>query len=207
MSETMLDFCHVALWCDDLEKSSAVFAKKTGYQPLEGGRHERPGTWNKLCGAGKGAYVELISADPENQLDDVMRRLVEGHADLAPCIVAFKCGDLEEAAVRARNCGVEVEGPFNLSRTGKDGSEVEFGAISLHHPKHRLPVLLDWKDVPHPSEILGSGLNIVEIGGRSPDPDDLLALLQKLRIPLKVQKADRAGFYVRIDGPTGTFES
>lgn len=207
MSETMLDFCHVALWCDDLEKSSVVFAEKTGYQPLEGGRHARPGTWNKLCGAGKDAYVELIAADPDNQLDDVMRRLVEGCADLAPCIVAFKCGDLEDAAVRARECGVDTEGPFSLSRTGEDGSGVEFKALSLHHPKHRLPVLLDWKDVPHPSEILGDGLTIVEIGARSPDPEDLSALLQKLRIPLKVQKAGRSGFHIRIDGPSGTFES
>ena len=207
MSETMLDFCHVALWCDDLEKSSAVFAEKTGYQPLEGGRHERPGTWNKLCGAGKGAYVELIAADPDNQLDDVMRRLVEGCADLSPSIVAFKCGDLAGAAVKARESGVHAEGPFSLSRTGEDGSEVEFEALSLHHAKHRLPVLLDWKDAPHPSEILGDGLNIVEIGARSPDPQDLSTLLQKLRIPLNVQRADRAGFYIRIDGPSGTFES
>ena len=120
--------------------------------------------------------------------------------------MAFKCDDLEAFADRAQALGVETEGPFSLSRKGEDGSGIDFEALTLKHPKHRLPVLLDWKDVPHPSQLLGEGVKISEIGLLTPDPDDLTALLQKLGIALEVRQADRAAFFVRIDGPAGTVE-
>ncbi|MEM8987091.1 MAG: VOC family protein [Pseudomonadota bacterium] len=207
MTETPLEFCHVALWCDDLETATATFAEKTGFQPLYGGRHERPGTWNKLCGAGENGYVELIAADPDNKLDGLMRKLLEGHPNLAPCVVAFKCDDLEGFAAKAQQLGVQTEGPFNLSRTSDDGSEVLFEALSLHHPDHRLPVLLDWKDVPHPTTLLGDGVTIVDLEAVSPVPEALSELLQQLNIPLTVRQSERSGFRARIDGPTGTLES
>ncbi len=207
MTNTPLEFCHLALWCDDLERASRTFEEETGFTPLEGGRHERPGTWNKLCGAGSNSYVELIAKDPDRDLNELMRQMISGHPNLAPCVVAFKHTDLEAFAEHAKGCGVQPIGPFTLSRIGEDGSEVFFDALALQHPEYRLPAILDWKDVPHPSQLLGDGVKIIEVNAVSPDPEGLSALLNHLNIPLPVKQSERQGFSARIEGPSGTLET
>ena len=208
MEKADLAFDHIGLWCTELADSSALFESLTGIRPVEGGRHEGQGTWNRLAGAEGGTYVELIAKDPTQEVLGQIARLAAKLPDLSPCLVAYRSKDLESVAERARSAGCTTPGPFAMSRRGKDGETLNWRILFVTHESFpNLPFFIDWMDTPHPSSTLPPSLSLSELAFSTPDPDGLAQTLGLLGVSAETRYGEAPGLEIKIKGPAGAIDA
>lgn len=204
MNNTRPVFDHLGLWCADLPTSAARFEQAVGVPSMPGGRHEGQGTWNRLVGAGAGAYLELIGLDPDQDARGPIATQAESLDDLAPCLLAFRASDLGSLAETAKQAGFATPGPTSMSRDGGDGRPISWQILFLSHPEHSgLPFFIDWQDTPHPSERLGDGVSISGIWIATPKPEALSCLLGSLGLEVETRYGETARLHAAVTGPGG----
>lgn len=113
--------------------------------------------------------------------------------------------DLVAVAERAAESGLGVSAPVAMSRTRPDGITLEWEICYLESDRWGdvLPFLIDWKGSPHPAETSAQGCRLAEFSVLHPEAADLEALFDRLKFPVSVVAAPRAGMVVRLSTPKG----
>jgi hypothetical protein len=202
MTEPRLD--HLVLASPDLDALVADFTRRTGVEPVLGGRHVGRGTRNHLVGLGGSAYLELIGPD-----DPAVRPLPEifGIDRLTgPRLVAWvvRPRDIEATVARAREGGYDPGDIAPLSRRTPAGDLLEWRLTPNRGDRFGglAPALIDWLDARHPTADALPQLGLVSLTGHHPDPPAVRRALAALDVELDVTPGP-PGLEAVLDTPNG----
>lgn len=206
---------HIALAAADREAGIAWARERLGVAVPHGGAHPRMGTHNAVAGTGDDTYLEILTIDPAAPAPDGPRWFgldgAEMRARLAkgPRIAAWvvRTPDIKASLAAARRAGLDFGEPITMTRGDlewtiahrADGRLLEDGA---------LPVLIQWRDGPHPSRGMSdSGLRLAGVSLRHPDPRRLAAWLDAIGAgglaEIDPQPSERPAIAVAYRGPDG----
>jgi hypothetical protein len=197
---------HVVFAVPDLDEAAVRFRKEFGLDSIEGGRHERWGTANRIVPLGD-QYLELVAAVDEQMAAEtafgrgVLERAAGGGGWFTMAAIA---DDLDAVASRL---GIGVD---SGSRTRPDGQTVRWRMAGLDDQRREpwMPFFLTW-DVPdelHPGRaraghgVRATGLAWVEVGG---DAERLRTWLGGDELPIRVTDDEPGTHRVAISTPDG----
>ena len=202
MTEPRLD--HLVYAGPDLDALVADFTRRTGVEPVLGGRHVGRGTRNHLVGLGGAAYLELIGPN-----DPAARPLPEifGIDRLTgPRLAAWvvRPADIEATVEKAREGGYDPGDIAPLSRRTPAGNLLEWRLTPNRGDRFGglAPALIDWLDARHPTADGLPQLGLVSLTGYHPDPPAVRAALAALDVQLDIT-AGPAGLQAVLDTPHG----
>jgi hypothetical protein len=196
----MTDLDHLVYATPDLATTVEQVAERVGVRPVEGGPHIGLGTRNFLLGLGGRSYLEIVGPDPDQPEPAASRPF--GVDDLtAPALVAWAVAttDIDAAVARAREAGVDLEAPYEMSRRRPDGTLLSW-RLTPPLPGVR-PFLIDWGRTAHPTETLPV-VPLLSFEIEHPAPEALRTELAALGVTPKVKKSERPGLTAQLDGLT-----
>jgi len=185
----MLRLDHVVYAVSDLDEAAVRFREAFGLDSLQGGRHDRGGTANRIVPLGED-YLELAAAvDRDAAAEAGFGRAVMERADAGGGWVTFAVAtdDLDGLAGRL---GLEAA---SGARTRPDGEVLRWRSAGIDDPRREswMPFFLAWEvpDELHPGRaraghgIRASGIAWVELAG---DADRLKEWLGGEDLPIRV---------------------
>lgn len=203
---------HLVVAARTLEEGAQWLEARTGVAAVAGGRHARMGTHNRLLALGEGAYLEIISVDPQAPAPGRPRWFgldtPAMHARLrhGPALVHWvaRTDDIDAAREAAPDLVGEVldmeRGEYRW-RIGvpADGSLPAAGAF---------PTLIEWRDGRHPAAALpGPGCRLESLAVRSPHAGELALRLRELGFandaPVSLVEAGATGLSATLRSPRG----
>jgi Glyoxalase-like domain len=202
----MLRLDHVVYAVPDLDQAAVRFREEFGLDSIEGGRHERWGTANRIVPLGD-QYLELVAAVDEEMAAETAfgRGVLERAARSGGWFtIAAVANDLDAVASRL---GIEVD---SGSRTRPDGQTVRWRMAGLDDPRREawMPFFLIWdiSDELHPGRaraghgVRTTGLGWVEVRG---DAERLRKWLGGDELPIRVTDGEPGIHRVAISTPDG----
>lgn len=200
----MLRLDHVVFAVADLDEAAVRFREAFGLDSVEGGRHERWGTANRIVPLGD-QYLELVAVVDEAAAArtgfgrGVLERASAGGGWFTLAVVA---DDLDAVATRL---GLEIG---SGSRTRPDGEVLRWRSAGLDDPRREpwMPFFLAW-DVPdemHPGRaraghgVRAHGIAWVEAGG---DAERLREWLGGEELPIRVIEGEPGLLRVGVATP------
>lgn len=208
-AETAAD--HLLLGVADLDQGVAWFEKLTGVKAAVGGSHPGRGTRNALASLGGRRYLEIIAPDPLQTAYnfDIDLRKLKG-----PRLItwAARTADIEVAAKKAREAGLQVSGPSDGSRARPDGRVLRWKTLGVQTEFGRqgvepIPFLIEWAgDSPHPSQDSPRGCELRSFEMEHPEPADVTEVLRKLGIGAQVGRAEGVRLRATLKTPKGEVE-
>ncbi len=204
-----VDVDHVVYGAPDLDAGVRTIEQLLGVRAEAGGKHVGLGTHNALVSLGEGAYLEIISPDPEQPAP--ARSLPWGLADLRePRLLtwAVKAPDIEARAERAKAAGADVGPVLRMSRERPDGTRLEWALTFREQPlgDGLVPFLIAWEPGPHPSETSPGGCRLVSLRGEHPEPERIRAMLEVIGVEMAVLRGERPALIATVEGPRGMVE-
>jgi hypothetical protein len=197
---------HLVYLCPDLEPAVEDIAAQTGVRPAFGGQHPGLGTHNALLSLGGRTYLEIIAPDPAQPSREGPLPFGLGTAT-QPGLRAWAVApdDLDAAVRRAASAGFGYPEIVNRQRRRADGRELTWRMTTYPQSSATavIPFLIDWGGGEHPAGSAPAGLNLHELGLRSPDPGRLKALLRALGLDVNVESASRPALSAVLRGPQG----
>ena len=192
----------------DLDAMSAGFAQLSGVTPARGGRHPGLGTMNALASLGAEVYFELLSVDPTQSLRANMGARIDGLP--YPRLLAYmlKGRELEAVQKTLLEHGIPAD-LFDASRDTPDGKTIRWRLLVPHDDPAAnplgdfVPKCIDWLDSVHPATTSVPGCSFESFEMGHPQAEALRSLLTALGANLKVERADRPYFRLRIQTPRG----
>jgi Glyoxalase-like domain len=185
----MLRLDHVVYAVGDLDEAAVRFRRAFGLDSVEGGRHDRGGTANRIVPLGE-QYLELVAAvDREAAAEAGFSRAVMERADAGGGWVTYAVAadDLDGVADQL---GLEVA---SGARTRPDGEVLRWRSAGIDDPRREpwMPFYLAWEvgEELHPGRdraghgILARGIVWVEVAG---DADRLKDWLGGEELPIRV---------------------
>lgn len=148
-----LQFDHFVHLTPDPTKAAEAF-QQLGLHAVQGGKHEKLGTYNTLSYFDL-SYVELIGIFDEALVSEAASikyslrdTFVENHLQAGPQRIALRSENLQELAERFRAAGLEVHGPTDFSRTRPDGTLVTWKLLFAGKENEglRLPFFIEWDE-------------------------------------------------------------
>lgn len=202
VTDPLLD--HLVYAAPDVDELVASFHRRTGVEPVLGGRHVGRGTRNHLVGLGGDAYLELIGPDDPATRRDIPTFGIDRLS--APRIVGWVVHpeDIEQRVAAARAAGYDPGEIGPLSRRTPDGTLLEW-RLTNDAPNDRdglVPRLIDWQRSPHPTTAGLPEVALVSLVGFHPEPDAVRADLDALGVELEVRQGE-PGFELVVDTPKG----
>jgi len=194
------------LWAaPDLDAGCALFDQITGTAPVMGGVHPGFGTRNALTSLSGDEYLEIIAPDPAQDLTGTRGGLIAEMTRPQMLTFALRADDLEAVARRARDAGVAVEGPINMSRATPEGGRLEWRVLRLADDRWpgRLPFFIDWKDAPHPARTTPGGCRLDDFYELAPDPQALSRVYKAVGCDVPVYAGAVTGVVATLYGPNG----
>ena len=148
-----LAFDHL-VWFAKQPEEKILPLKQKGIYAVNGGRHEMWGTYNSLTYFGL-SYIEFLGIEnlaiaqeeQENRLiTQIVEQLPKEHGE-GPARIAVRTNQIEELAVKLKDAGYTVFGPFPGERTNPEGEVIRW---SLLFPENRedelsLPFFIQWE--------------------------------------------------------------
>ena len=202
MRNVNLQLDHVAFgWSNHSEIIEIL--RKVGLDPEYGGEHADGTTQMSLLGFADGTYLELISPIGETTPERWPEFLTTNGG---PCAFAVSEDDAAEAAKRAINAGIPVDGPHRGGREREDGTYIEWDECYLGAGDARsvLPFVVadrtprSYRVTPTPAVSNGSLTGIAEVIVAVADLSRWLETVERLyRLPAPYVRDDR-GFNARV---------
>ncbi len=148
-----LQFDHFVHLTPVPEEAAKAF-QSIGLHAVEGGKHERLGTYNALSYFGL-SYVEIIGVFDEalvktasNIKYSLRDTFIENQLQPGPQRIALRSNNLTALAEYFLSLGLEVNGPSNHSRRRTDGSLVTWKLLFAGKPSDSitLPFFIQWDE-------------------------------------------------------------
>jgi glyoxalase-like protein len=200
----MLRLDHVVFAVADLDEAAVRFREAFGLDSVEGGRHERWGTANRIVPLGD-QYLELVAVVDEAAAArtgfgrGVLERASAGGGWFTLAVVA---DDLDAVAIRL---GLEIG---SGSRTRPDGEVLRWRSAGLDDPRREpwMPFFLAWDapDEMHPGRaraghgVRAHGIAWVEAAG---DAERLREWLGGEELPIRVIEGEPGLLRVGVATP------
>ena len=164
-------FDHLVIAVSDLDRAVDSY-RSLGFGVSPGGRHERHGTHNALIRFGGPDYVELLGVYDAGQARESAfsgRSLAAYVADRDGGLAGhcYATDDIERVVARAGEAGIEMVGPFEMSRARPDGITLTWrlavpGDVPWRRP---WPFVIEWdypdEDRPAPGGVHENGATSV----------------------------------------------
>jgi hypothetical protein len=193
-----LELDDVLIAVPDLEEGARWLAEEHGLTATPGGRHPGRGTANMIVPLGS-SYLELITvvnpADADQRPFSLVPEALERGWRFAGW--AARTADLDDAADRWREAGVEIVGPFDGARRRPDGAVLRWRTWHEASGDTALPFLIEW-DVPpgeHPAERAvqhpAGDPQIESVELLATDPERVRAIMGN-SLPYTVEKSDES---------------
>ncbi|WP_077324365.1 VOC family protein [Virgibacillus siamensis] len=148
----MLALDHIILAAKDPQQAAEDFAIKHNINVLEGGKHEKWGTYNYLAYFSNGCYLEWLgifdkdlAVQSENPLIDQLIRTLDSDVEGA-IQYALGTDDMDYYLEHFRQENISFTGPIAGSRNRPDGSLLEWRMLFPQAEIIRHPFLIEWGD-------------------------------------------------------------
>lgn len=148
-----LQFDHFVHLTPDPTEAAKDF-QKIGLHAVQGGKHEKLGTYNTLSYFDL-SYVELIGIFDEALVKEASSvkyslrdTFIENNLEFGPQRIALRSDNLQELAEHFKAQGLEVNGPTDFSRTRPDGTLVTWKLLfaGKEDDSLRLPFFIEWDE-------------------------------------------------------------
>ena len=206
-----IELDHVLIAVPDLEEGARWLAETHGLSAVAGGRHPGRGTANMIVPLGT-MYLELITVVNPAEADTLPFSLVPEALERGWRFAgwALRTSNLDAAAARWRESGIDAVGPFEGARRRPDGVVLRWR--TMHQASHdaALPFLIEWnvpegehpaeRPVQHPAD--DPRFEKIEVLAR--DPDRVRSAVGEVA-SYSVQRADESRI-VRVRLSSGTIE-
>lgn len=203
--EPLLD--HLVYAVPDLRAAVDDLERRTGLQPVAGGRHLGLGTRNFLLRLGPAAYLEIIGLDVEHPPDPGVVVPFGVDRVVVPRLLTWAVHpvDLDAAVAGFAAAGADLGAPRAMSRRTPAGALLEWRlATALPLPFGGVvPFLIDWGSTAHPAaDPALPTAPLVALSGTHPDPDAVSRVLDSGGLSLAVE-AGPAALSATLDTPRG----
>ncbi|MBX2877031.1 MAG: VOC family protein [Saprospiraceae bacterium] len=201
---------HIVYAVPDLDQAILDFQEKTGIEPTFGGYHKNKGTKNALVNIGEGAYLELITVDPENTAIVSPRWMgVDLISEAQVTRWSLKSDQLEHDSKAlqafAEKMGV-IEGGQRKTATGDLLSWMMIMPLAAP-PVEIAPFVTSWgADSIHPTQNLPQVAPLLDIQFFHPDPDSLMDLWSQLGLSYAIHEDAAPKIKILLDCPKGRVE-
>lgn len=197
---------HLVFAVPDVPAGVAEMEARLGVPFSPGGSHPGMGTRNALLGLGDGAYMEVVGPDPEQPPPPEGLWLADGGPTL-PALVTWASRSSDLKSLTSGPVG-HLLGPVrSMSRRNEDGSALSWTLTMPVRPLPRggvVPFFIDWGDSVHPSAALpDTGLRLVGLEARHPEPDAVARELTDLGVAMKV-KPGKPALLATLERSDGT---
>ena len=200
---------HLVYATPDLQLGINSVEKLTGVRATPGGQHPGRGTRNALLSLGPGLYLEIIGPDPEQATPQQPRPFgIDNLTEPRLVTWAAKGTNLEQWSSEARANGVGLGAVIPGSRRRSDGV-----LLTWRYTDPRTvvadgiaPFFIDWGKTPHPATTAAQGASLVDLHAEHPDVKKVQAVLNALRLDLRVQAGPAPALIATVNGPRGRAE-
>ena len=211
------DVDHLVLVADNLEQGHAWVQKRMGVAPVVGGQHAFMGTHNCLLSiASPGfehTYLEVIAIDPSAAKPPHARWFgmdnpaLQAAAKIEPRWVHWvaSCSDIEPAHAALRRQGFDL-GEIQSAQRGSMRWQISIRADGQLELGGRLPSLIQWQGARAGDSLPRSSVRLQAINLALNPVGALDKALSTLGLQDRVQLADLANSFVRLQTPAGDFE-
>ncbi|GAA4036481.1 VOC family protein [Allokutzneria multivorans] len=197
----MLD--HLVYAVPDLDDGVAELTRLTGLRATPGGRHRGLGTHNALISLDNRAFLEIIAPDPGQPAPRGPRLFgVDGIEQPRLVGWVFRTTDLPGMITRTRGVGLEPGDAVEMGRERPDGTKLSWRLTNSGSDELN-PAFIDWGTTVHPSASLPSGLRLLSLTVRHPQPVRFGAALRSLGIAYTVEQGRKPQLIAQFDGPGG----
>lgn len=153
----MLEIDHLVIASQNPEEDAQQFADKHGVTVLQGGKHEKWGTYNYLAFFENNSYIEwlgvfdrdLASKSDNPLIQQTISFLEKGNTGLVT--YALRTNDMDNYLNLFAEKSIHFHGPFPGSRKTAEGQLLTWRML-FPDGKEPLPFLIEW----------GSGINLPE---------------------------------------------
>ena len=199
---------HLLLGVSDLDRGIAWVEKATGVRAVVGGSHPGVGTRNALLSLGGRRYLEIIAPDPAQtaftfRID--LRTLSE------PRLITWAAAtrDIGALAKKAREAGVETQGPQPGSRKRPDGTMLRWKTLGLKvdlaaDGVDPIPFFIEWAaDSRHPSTDSPRGCELASLEIAHPKAPEVNSVLAKVGVDAGAKSGPHALILATVRTPKG----
>ncbi len=198
---------HLIYRTPDLQVAIEQLAERLDVRATMGGRHPGRGTWNALLSLGERWYLEIIAPDPEQAPPPPNSPLGAPGGTARLGTWAIRPPDIETAAARALEGGVDLGPVQPMSRETTGGELLEWRLTTGLRPEHGLvPFLIDWGETPHPATSTPKGCTLLGLRAEHPDPDLVRPALAALDLDLALTQGPTPALIATIETPNGVVE-
>lgn len=202
---------HLLLGVSDLDRGIAWVEEKSGVRAMVGGSHPGVGTRNALVSLGGRRYLEIIAPDPAQTaltLRFDLRTLPE------PRLITWAAAtqDIDVLAKKAREAGVEIEGPQPGSRKRPDGTVLRWRTLGLKvdlaaDGVDPIPFFIEWaSDSRHPSTDSPRGCELEALEIAHPNAHAVNGVLSKMGVDAAAKPGPRAVILATVRTPKGPWK-
>lgn len=198
---------HLILGCSDLDAGIAWVQQRVGVRAGIGGVHPGRGTRNAVLSLGSRCYLEILAPDPAQATLTWFRQLPQLSE---PRLVGWMAHPQDATALadHLRKSGIACEGPKDSSRLRPDGKTLRWKLLTLTDNRQGLlPTFIEWSaDSMHPADDAPDGCRLLRFAAATPDPQELKAVFQKLKVDVPVVQAPDPQLRASIAGRSGAVD-
>ena len=197
---------HVLYATSDIERGMDEIEALLGVRPVMGGHHPQYGTHNALLSLGPGIYLEVIARKPELPAPERGALIdIAQDTDSRLYTWVFRSADIEDTAAAAAAGGVELGRVESGSRKKPDGSEINWQLTDPYTVSMdgAVPYVINWGNTTHPSTVVPSGGELVELLIEHPDPDGVRRALRALGADVQVVEGEAFRLVATISTESG----
>ncbi|UOQ44374.1 VOC family protein [Halobacillus salinarum] len=176
----MLALDHIVVASQNPEEACASYARKTGFKTVEGGTHEKWGTYNHLCFFPNQSYVEWIGIIDEikasHSENPLIQQLYEALAQNQQGLIQFalRTANMDAYVHEFQQQNIPYSGPYQGQRQKQDGELLKWQMLfpSVKSDSWTAPFLIEWEKDRIPedkSAEVNQPLTELNIGVRSPE--------------------------------------
>jgi len=213
MNEIPSSLDHIILGCNELDHGIAFVEEQVGVRAVLGGTHPDRGTANALISLGDRHYLEIMAADPKAR--DVKPWAAQQLSALkgltTPRLITWAVhhADIDGLAIKFREAGITILGPWPGSRTKPDGTVVSWKSLSLADDHHGLlPFFIEWSaNSVHPSSEAPAGCRIERFDAADQNPNQLSKMFRRIDVSdVSIKSGERPELRLEIVGPKGRLD-
>lgn len=199
---------HLVYATPDVEQTVVDLARRLGVTAAAGGRHIGYGTRNALLSLGS-SYLEIIGPDAGQHRPAAGYWYgVEGISEPRLVTWTARVEHIERVAAFAHARGFKTGDVHKVFRETPEGGRLSFRLTMPNGQGDWLvPNLIEWdEESDHPAATSPAGVELVQLQGYHPVPEEITPMLDALRLDLDLRVGNRPRLVAILNSPYGPVE-